>query len=62
MLSFLKDKSIMFAHTNMVVDPSIFDINPVKKWIDNDLMIPLSYMRHQHLSIHITPLAFSKEE
>jgi hypothetical protein len=52
----------MFAHTNMVVDPSIFEINPVKKWIDNDLMIPLSYMRHQHLSIHITPLAFSKEE
>jgi hypothetical protein len=52
----------MFAHTNMVVDPSIFDITPVKKWIDNEIMIPLSYMRHQLHTIHVTPLVFEKEE
>ena len=62
MFSFLQDKSIMFAHTNMVVDPSIFDITPVKKWIDNEIMIPLSYMRHQLHTIHVTPLVFEKEE
>ena len=46
MLSFLQNKSIIFAHTNMFVDPSHFDIDPVKSWIDNSLMIPLSAMRH----------------
>ena len=62
MLSFLQNKSIIFAHTNMFVDPSHFDIDPVKSWIDNSLMIPLSAMRHQLHTVSVTPVLFSKEE
>jgi len=60
--NFLRNKSIIFAYTNMAIDPSNFTHDPVKRWIDNSLIIPLSGVRHQMHNIQVTPVIFSKEE
>ena len=61
-INFLQNKSIIFAYTNMAVDPSQFTTNPIKQWIDTTLIIPLSALRHQMHTISVTPVIFSKDE
>ena len=61
-INFLQNKSIMFAYTNMAVDPSQFNGDHIKRWIDDSLVIPLSAMRHQMHTISVTPVIFSKDE